>query len=151
MIASEVNCIERYCTHYKSLNDQLTTMTRLFAGTPFDIPPECDLCGRVESLCECTVAEKTADEARRQADAARKAPEKQTAVLRTEKRKGGRTATVISGLTATANDLPALLSKLQTACGTGGTVKAKEDLIELQGDHIAAAKACLTGLGYKTK
>jgi translation initiation factor 1 len=79
------------------------------------------------------------------------APEKQTAILRTEKRKGGRTATVISGLTTAANDLPALLSKIQTACGTGGTVKAKEDLIERQGDHITAAKKCLTSLGHRTR
>ena len=126
-------------------------MTRLFAGTPFDIPPECDLCGRVEALCECTVADKIAMEARRQTEAARIAPEKQTAILRTEKRKGGRIATIITGLTASANDLPVVLSKLQTACGTGGTVKTKEDLIELQGDHVAAAKKCLAGLGYKTK
>ncbi len=124
-------------------------MTRLFAGTPFDIPPECELCGRVESQCECTAAEKAAAEAHRQTEAARIAPEKQTAILRMEKRKGGRTATVIMGLTASANDLPAILSKLQTACGAGGTVKTKEDLIELQGDHIAAAKKYLAGLGYK--
>ncbi|EMI56779.1 translation initiation factor [Rhodopirellula sallentina] len=126
-------------------------MTRLFAGTPFDIPPECDLCGRVESECQCTQADKNAAEAQRQREADRLPPEKQTARIGTEKRKGGRTATVIKGLTARANDLPALLSQLQTACGTGGTVKAKDDLIELQGDHTQAARECLKAIGFRVK
>ncbi|MCM2375196.1 translation initiation factor, partial [Aporhodopirellula aestuarii] len=104
-----------------------------------------------ETDCTCTPADKAAAEARRQLEADRIAPEKQTARITTEKRKGGRTATVINGLTAKANDLPALLSKLQTACGTGGTVKAKEDLIELQGDHAATARQCLTEIGYRVK
>lgn len=124
-------------------------MSRLFAGTPFDIPPTCELCGQSESECVCTRAEKVSAEARRQVEAQRLAPQQQTASIRVEKRKGGRTATVISGLTAVANDLPTLLSQLQTACGTGGTVKSKEDLVELQGDHIAAARKCLVDLGYR--
>lgn len=126
-------------------------MTRLFAGTPFDIPPTCDRCGHGEPDCVCTPAEKAAAEARRRIESERMAPERQTAVIRTEKRKGGRTATVVTGLTATANDLPALLSKLQAVCGTGGTVKSKEDVIELQGDHTSAASDCLADLGYRLK
>lgn len=124
-------------------------MSRLFAGTPFDIPPTCELCGQPEPQCACTHAEKEAAEVRRRVESARLAPQQQTATIRVEKRKGGRTATVISGLTAVANDLPTLLSHLQTACGTGGTVKSKEDLVELQGDHIATARKCLVDLGYR--
>lgn len=124
-------------------------MSRLFAGTSFDIPPTCDLCARDESKCVCTRAEKDAAEARRRVESQRLPPEQQSAAIRTEKRKGARTATVITGLTALANDLPALLSQLQSACGTGGTVKSKEDLIELQGDHTAAARECLVDLGYR--
>ncbi len=126
-------------------------MTRLFAGTQFDIPPECDLCGLPETDCKCTPDDKAEAEAKRQREADRIPPEKQTARITTEKRKGGRTATVINGLTAKANDLPALLSQLQTACGTGGTVKAKEDLIELQGDHTTAARECLSKIGFRVK
>ncbi|WP_146536329.1 translation initiation factor [Rubripirellula reticaptiva] len=126
-------------------------MTRLFAGTAFDIPPTCDQCGKLESDCICTAAEKAEAERARQQAADRRSPESQTAVVTVQKRKGGRQATVIEGLTAKANDLPELLGKLQAACGAGGTVKAKEDLIELQGDHAATIRKSLTNLGYRVK
>ncbi|TWT97449.1 translation initiation factor [Neorhodopirellula pilleata] len=133
-------------------------MTRLFAGTPFDIPPTCDTCGKVEPDCICTPEQKAAAERTRQAqarlrevEAARLPPEKQTARLRVETRKGKRTVTVIDGLTAHANDLPTLLSKLQAACGTGGTVREEEDRLELQGDHRQSAGEHLTRLGYRVK
>jgi translation initiation factor 1 len=68
-----------------------------------------------------------------------------------QKRKGNRVATVIEGLTAKANDLPALLKTLQAACGTGGTVKSKDDLIELQGDHAGPVRKALAAAGYRVK
>lgn len=126
-------------------------MTRLFAGTPFDIPPECDDCGKLESECACTPEQKAAAEAARQREADRLPPEKQTARVTVQKRKGGRKATVVEGLAAKANDLPDLLATLQTACGTGGTVKAKEDLLELQGDHADRVRASLKELGFRVK
>lgn len=131
---------------------------RLFAGTQFDIPPKCDDCGQLESECICTPAEKAASAARREATAAQEAreaarlpPDKQTAVIRIEKRKGGRKATVITGLTDVANDLPALLKRLQADCGSGGTVKPKDDLLEIQGDHAAKVRQTLTAIGYQVK
>ncbi|MEL6108436.1 MAG: translation initiation factor [Planctomycetota bacterium] len=126
-------------------------MTRLFAGTPFDIPPECDDCGKPESECDCTADQKAAAEAARQREADRLPPEKQTARISVQKRKGGRKATVIEGLTAKANDLPQLLARLQSACGTGGTVKAKVDLLELQGDHAEQVKRSLKEIGFRVK
>ncbi len=126
-------------------------MTRLFAGTPFDIPPECDDCGKPESECVCSAADKAAAEARRQRDAARLPPEQQTARISVQKRKGKRLVTIVEGLTAQANDLPDLLTKLQAACGTGGTVKAKQDLIELQGDHTTQVRTVLQQQGYRTR
>ena len=126
-------------------------MSRLFAGTPFDIPPTCDLCGKVETECECTPEQKAAAEAERQRLADRLPPEQQTARVSVQKRKGGRKATVVEGLTAKANDLPELLGKLQSVCGTGGTVKTKEDLIELQGDHRSNVVATLREIGFKVK
>ena len=126
-------------------------MTRLFAGTPFDIPPSCDDCGKLETECVCSAADKAAIAAKRQTEADRIAPEDQTAKLSAQKRKGGRQATVIEGLAAKANDLPDLLAKLQAACGTGGTVKAKEDLIELQGDHLDQVRKTLRVIGYRVK
>jgi len=126
-------------------------MTRLFAGTPFDIPPTCEDCGKLESECACTPEQKLRAERQRQRDADRISPERQTATIRVEKRKGGRKATVVSGLTTKANDLPELLASLQSVCGTGGTVKAKEDLLELQGDHLEKVQSKLQSLGYRTK
>ncbi|QDS93614.1 translation initiation factor Sui1 [Roseimaritima multifibrata] len=126
-------------------------MTRLFAGTPFDIPPECEICGQKESECQCTPETKAAFEKKRQIAANRLAPSEQTAQVRTEVRKGKRRVTVVSGLTAKANDLSELLSKLQATCGTGGTVKANEDLVELQGDHMENVRQALRGLGYRVK
>ena len=126
-------------------------MTRLFAGTPFDIPPECEICGQVESDCQCTSKVKAAFEKKRQTEAERLAPSEQTAQVRTEIRKGKRRVTIVSGLTAQANDLSDLLSKLQATCGTGGTVKANEDLVELQGDHVENVRQTLRTLGYRVK
>ncbi|TWT79987.1 translation initiation factor Sui1 [Planctomycetes bacterium CA13] len=126
-------------------------MTRLFAGTPFDIPPTCDLCGKLESECVCTDEEKADAESARQRAADAIEPAKQTAHIRVEKRKGGRKATVIDGLTAKANDLPGLLTTLQAACGAGGTVKPKEDQIELQGDHTESVRNVLSKIGYRMK
>ncbi|EAQ80093.1 translation initiation factor [Blastopirellula marina] len=133
-------------------------MSRLFAGTPFDIPPQCDDCGELLPQCKCTPAEKAASEARRQQaadrqqrEAGRLPPENQIAVLSVQKRKGGRKATVITGLTDVANDLPALLKQLQADCGSGGTVKAKEDLLEIQGDHADRVRKSLSALGYRVK
>ncbi|TWU60401.1 translation initiation factor Sui1 [Rubripirellula tenax] len=124
-------------------------MTRLFAGTAFDIPPECDLCGKVESDCQCTDKQKADAAAAAQVKADRLLPGEQTAVVRVEKRKGGRQVTVVTGLAAKANDLSALLAALQSSCGSGGTVKAKEDLAELQGDHAAEVRKSLAEMGFR--
>jgi translation initiation factor 1 len=76
-------------------------------------------------------------------------PDKQTARLAVEKRKKGKVVTVIRGLPADENDLPELLSRLKTACGAGGTVK--EDLLEIQGDHLKRVRELLSGLGYRVR
>tara|TARA_R110002049_G_scaffold27321_2_gene94336 strand:+ start:605125 stop:605505 length:381 start_codon:yes stop_codon:yes gene_type:complete len=126
-------------------------MTRLFAGTPFDIPPTCDDCGNEESQCVCDPAEKAERERQQLRASQLVSPSQQTARVLVEKRKGNRRVTVVSGLTSQANDLPNLLSQLQSACGTGGTVKAKDDTIELQGDHSADVRGVLAEIGYRLK
>lgn len=130
-------------------------MTRLFAGTPFDMPPRCEECGELESQCVCTPEEKARAEDRREKERAhrekeanRLPPDQQTAQVTVHRRKGGRQVTVVEGLTAKANDLPQLLSRLQAECGTGGTVKAKQDLVELQGDHVEQVRQTLSEIGY---
>lgn len=52
--------------------------------------------------------------------------------LRIERRSGGKTVTVLAGV---SGDGGALLRELKTLCGAGGT--AREDEVEVQGDHCA--------------
>ena len=115
-------------------------MGRLFAGTPWDRPPTCDRCGKLESECACPPPV---------VEPVRLAPETQTARLKLEKRPKGKVVTAVGGLDPEGNDLEALAAKLKARCGTGGTVK--DGAIELQGDHLAAAEKALQAIGYRTK
>jgi translation initiation factor 1 len=111
---------------------------RLFAGTPFDQPPKCDRCGELETDCRCP-----------RTPVFYVAPENQVARLAVEKRKKGKTVTVVRGLQADQNDLPALLSRLKSQCGAGGTIE--EGTLEIQGEHIVRIRAILSELGYGVK
>jgi translation initiation factor 1 len=75
-------------------------------------------------------------------------PQQQTARLGVEHRKRGKSVTVVRGLAAVDNDLPALLTRLKAACGAGGTLK--DDSIEIQGQHLERLRALLVEIGYKT-
>lgn len=111
---------------------------RLFEGTPFDRPPHCEVCGKLQAECTCTPVEKQS-----------KPPGKQTARIAIERRKNGRQVTVVRGLAAADNDLPTLLTQLKTTCGAGGTLKEEE--LEIQGDQLDRVRERLTGLGYRVK
>ncbi len=63
--------------------------------------------------------------------------------------KGGKTVTVIRGLELDAAGFKALLKKLKTRIGSGGT--AKDGVIELQGDQVDLALELLTKEGYRPK
>jgi translation initiation factor 1 len=76
-------------------------------------------------------------------------PEKQTARLAIEKRKKGKVVTVVRGLLADENDLPALLGRLKAACGAGGT--PKDDELEIQGDHLERLRGLLGEIGYRVR
>jgi translation initiation factor 1 len=115
-------------------------MTRLFAGTPWDRPPNCDRCGKLESECSCPPPT---------AEPVRLDPRSQIAHLRVEKRSKGKLVTLVTHLDPAGNDLPTLAAQLKTKCGTGGTLK--DGAIELQGDHVAVAEGVLQALGYRTR
>ena len=115
-------------------------MTRLFAGTPFDIPPRCDRCGELEQDCKC------GPPALQRTDHAWADPSKQTAKVRVERRKHKRMVTVVWGLDPSESDLRVLLSRLQSACGSGGSVQ--DEAIELQGDHAERVRTELQAMGY---
>jgi len=113
-------------------------MTRLFAGTPFDIPPMCDRCGKLEKDCKCPPPPPP-----------RIPPQEQTARVKTEKRQKGKMVTTVSGLPEIGNDLPGLLTQLKTVCGAGGT--HKDGILEIQGDHLTRVRETLSKLGYRVK
>lgn len=111
---------------------------RLFEGTEFDRPPKCERCGELEADCTCPPEPPP-----------RIPPDKQTARLSVEKRKKGKTVTVVRGLPAEGNDLPELLTHLKSQCGAGGTLK--EDVIEIQGNQLDRTRDALTRLGFRVK
>ena len=63
--------------------------------------------------------------------------------------KGGKTVTVIRGLQLDNAEIKALLKKLKSRIGSGGTVKEGE--IELQGDQVDLALELLTQEGFRPK
>jgi translation initiation factor 1 len=65
------------------------------------------------------------------------------------KGRGGKTVTVLSGLSGPAAGLADLARELKAACGAGGTLKGRE--IEIQGDQRDRVEAFLAkrGLGVK--
>jgi len=67
-------------------------------------------------------------------------------IQREKKGRGGKTVTVISGL---SGDLKSLKKDLQKHCGTGGALK--NGLIEIQGDHGPKLRDFLESMGYRAK
>lgn len=65
------------------------------------------------------------------------------------KGRGGKTVTVISGFQHRPETLVALAKTLKAQCGTGGT--AKDDTIEIQGDHGDKLLELLQKRGYNAK
>lgn len=63
------------------------------------------------------------------------------------KHRGGKTASVISGFIGTNDDLEALGKNLKNTCGTGGS--AKDGEIIIQGDHREKILQWLLKNGYK--
>ncbi len=109
---------------------------RLFEGTPFDRPPRCERCEELEEECKCPPEPKH-----------RTPPEKQTAKLAVEKRKRGKSVTIVRGLAD--SDLAWLLKELKSACGAGGAVK--DDVLEIQGNQMERLRKELLKMGYRVK
>ncbi len=114
-------------------------MPGLFDGTPLERPVSCQVCERPLNQCACP----------RSADGDVRLPKDQPVRIRREKRRKGKTVTVVEGLDPSASDLTAILRQLKSACAAGGTVTA--GVLEIQGDHTKRALAVLEDLGYPAK
>lgn len=62
---------------------------------------------------------------------------------------GNKVVTAVRGFVGTNADLTDLGKQLKTACGSGGSTK--DDEILIQGDHRDKMLTWLTGKGYKAK
>ncbi len=114
-------------------------MSGFFAGTPLERPVTCHVCQKPLDECDCP----------RGADGNVRLPEDQPVRIRCEKRRKGKTVTVVEGLDPSASDLAAILRRLKSACAAGGTVT--EAVLEIQGDHTNRVATILESLGYPSK
>ncbi len=114
-------------------------MSGLFDGTPLQRPVTCNVCEMPMDRCACP----------RGATGEVKLPKDQPIRVGREKRRKGKTVTVISGLDPVASNLDAILHKLKSACAAGGTISQAR--IEIQGDHRERVLAMFHDLGYPAK
>lgn len=63
--------------------------------------------------------------------------------------RGGKVATVIRNYIGTQSEMDALCKELKSKCGTGGS--AKDGEIIIQGDHRKKVSELLAKMGYKNK
>ena len=110
----------------------------VYSTDPNWVPP-CEVCGLPPAECRCPTAAPAAP-----------AEKKQVVRLRLEKKgRGGKSVTVVEGLSGPPAFIEETARALKEACGTGGTVK--QNTIELQGDQWARAAAALSARGYRVK
>ena len=88
----------------------------------------CPKCGLPEELCVCSEVTK----------------EEQRIRVYSDRRKFGKTVTIIDGFEGT--DIQGIATDLKRKLACGGTVKG--DKIELQGDHKSKAKQVLVNIGF---
>lgn len=77
------------------------------------------------------------------------AGEQRLTVKTDAKHRKGKIVTLVDGFTGKAEDLDALAKRLKTACGSGGS--AKDGQVIIQGDHQQKIRELLKNWGYGLK
>ncbi len=114
-------------------------MSGLFDGTPLERPVTCAACNQPLTQCACP----------RDESGKVLLPKDQAVRIGREKRRNGKTVTVIRGLNPVESNLTAILGQLKSACAAGGTIN--DGCIEIQGDHRERVVTILRELGYAAK
>ena len=115
-------------------------MMRLFQGTPWDRLPTCDHCGKETDQCRCDPPSP--------ATTTVPPPENQKLQIRVEKRRKGKTVTVIKGLQfGDLESKKTFLASLKDHCGAGG--RSENDVFEIQGDQSQKLLNLLAAKGYR--
>jgi translation initiation factor 1 len=110
-------------------------------------PGRCPTCGKRLDRCTCDQPRRSSETP--SAAIANLPRDGIVRILRDRKGRGGKTVTVIAGLSGVPSALAQLTSELKRMCGTGGTVRG--DVIEIQGDHRERLRDELTRRGYTVK
>lgn len=107
----------------------------------------CPECSKPVKQCQCSKSGRQAASA--QAGKRSMPADGVIRVQRETKGHGGKTVTVISGVTGGDSAIAALATTLKKRCGCGGSVK--EGVILIQGDHADTIVATLTAQGLRCK
>ncbi len=121
-------------------------MNRLVYDSDSTQPGRCPTCGKRLDRCSCERPTSRRSEAASTTNLPRDGVIR---LLRDRKGRGGKTVTVIAGLSGSPAALAALASDLKRLCGTGGTVRG--DVIEIQGEARERIQAELERRGYRVK
>ena len=109
-------------------------------------PGRCPTCGKRMDRCSCGQSRAPQQEPAKPLNLPRDGVVR---LLRDRKGRGGKTVTLVAGLSGSPEKLAVLASELKRACGTGGTLRG--DLIEMHGDIRDRLKTELERRGYTVK
>jgi translation initiation factor 1 len=115
-------------------------------------PGRCPTCGKRRDRCTCDAPRpvKGAAGARGASGPVTNLPRDGVVrLLQDRKSRGGKTVTLVAGLSGPTSELESLASDLKRLCGTGGTLRG--DVIEIQGEFRDRLKTELERRGYTVK
>ncbi len=112
-------------------------------------PGRCPTCGKRLDRCSCGQTRAPARSARTETRPLSTPRDGVVRLLRDRKSRGGKTVTLILGVSGGPSTLAGLLSELKRLCGTGGTLRG--DILEIQGDFRERLQTELERRGYTVK